>query len=153
MYWSACQSTGADIKKYLTAAVSADCKKDNALHIVNARLEQQEIRGTYGCRLAEAQQCCRVAGFAGRPDLIRMSRARQIVPGAAACWHDGRWDTCCAATRSCVGVLELGASDVAACQRWNVGRRRSNGTRQVRKSKTAHDEGEKASDSIRYVKG
>jgi hypothetical protein len=97
MYWSGCQSTGAEMRKYLTAAV-----------LVVMRLDWWGRGCTYGCRLAGGRRRCRAVGFAARPDLIEKSRVRQIVPGAAASGHGGRLDTCCAATRSSVQCLELG---------------------------------------------
>jgi hypothetical protein len=105
MYWSGCQSTGAEMRKYLTATASVwDTSSQFGGHI-NARLHWRHISFTYGCRLAGALRCCQAVGFAARPGLIERSRVRQIVPEAAASACDVRKDTCCAATRSCVECL------------------------------------------------
>jgi hypothetical protein len=39
MYWSGCQSTGADMRKYLTAAVSVGLTRSQCTIRSNARLE------------------------------------------------------------------------------------------------------------------
>jgi hypothetical protein len=40
MYWSGCQSTGADMRKYLTAAVSVGRTRSQCTLRSNARLER-----------------------------------------------------------------------------------------------------------------
>lgn len=141
MYWSGCQSTGAEMRKYLTRAALVE-NRNRAMQ--RAYLGGKE--GTYGCRLAGAQRCCPAAGFAGRPGLVEMSRARQIVPEAAASGHGGGLDTCCAATRSSVqSVWEWGTSDVAGGM---AGTRRKSGRKgscQIRIMKGAASNEGKAS--------
>ena len=63
-----------------------------------------------------------MVGSAARPGLIEKSRVRQSAPEAAASGHDGRMDTCCAATRSYVQCLGLG--DVRRSEPYNAGTRR-----------------------------
>lgn len=123
MYWSGCQSTGAEMRKYLTAARSVHSSAHSQGGQGNARARaraqtqtQTQWRhgcGTYGCQLAAGRQCCPAAGFAERPDLIEKSRALQSVPEVGASGHDGRWETCCAATRPSIdGCLASRRSDV-----------------------------------------
>lgn len=113
MYWSGCQSTGAEMRMYLTAARLVNEKTDNWCVQSNARLQWRHGCGTYGCRLAAGRQCCPAAGFAERPDLIGRSQALQSVPEVEASGHGGRWGTCCAATRPSIdGCLASRRSDV-----------------------------------------
>jgi hypothetical protein len=113
MYWSGCQSTGAEMRKYLTAAsvsrvVDSQAKQRSAGTQCATGLEGDSNQCTHDYLLAGERRHCRAGGFAVRPDLIEKSRVRQIVPEAAASGHGGRLDTCCAATRSSVECLGVG---------------------------------------------
>jgi hypothetical protein len=99
MYWSGCQSTGADMRKYFTATVSGTVTGGGSSVETNARRHPKQVSETYSYQPAVKRRCCLEAGFAVRPGLIRRSQARQIVTEAAA-WPHGHWSTCCAATRS-----------------------------------------------------
>ena len=99
IYWSGCQSTGADMRKYFTATVSGGVAVGQGWVETDARQHSRQVYGTYSYQPAEGQRCYLEASFAVRPGLIRRSQARQIVTEAAALPH-GRWNTWCAATRS-----------------------------------------------------
>jgi hypothetical protein len=90
MYWSGCQSTGAEMRKYLTARRLADAKAGGCAARDRGATGAEDgiVGGTYDCRPAAAQRCCPAVGFAGRPDLIRKSPGRPTATEAAASHHE-----------------------------------------------------------------
>jgi hypothetical protein len=120
MYWSGCQSTGAEIRKYLTVpglahysiqiqgnqVPGARCTRTST----DRHRQTTQRAVTYGYRLAAVRRCCLVAGSAVRLGLEERSRAQQSAPGVGP---SASWETCCAATRPSVdGCLNFGVGKV-----------------------------------------
>jgi hypothetical protein len=82
MYWSGCQSTGAEMRKYLTAAVSA---RSNALLALDARLTGAMVMHV---RLST---CWRATMLSGGRLCCASWSSRKVSGATERAWGGGIW--------------------------------------------------------------
>jgi hypothetical protein len=120
MYWSCCQSTGAEIRKYLTAARSVEQTNDK-----HAMQQSYLMRGCTGVKSGHVRlsTCWRATTLSGGRLCCASWSNRKVSGATDRAWGaDGYMLRCNTILRWC---LELGTSDVAS--RTMAGGRRKSG--------------------------